>query len=248
MNDQHEDKPEQGSTPGFPPHEHAEKSPTFDAFSEALLDAVAGHPTSTELSDDERDLIAAIREWAPGLPEALANLDDDEPTRRTPVRSDDPIARMLGLVQDPAVRLDGRRLATARKSAGLKIDDLARRLQKRGWDVTVSAVFAWERGKLNPPPATINAIAEVLSVSTDAILATSASQTQTLDVLFDDELIATFLQQWAREANVSAEKLAEHSKRMLATAGKRNATSATPQTLLAILQHFKNLPGFESSE
>lgn len=220
-----------------------------DAFSEALLDAIAGHRISVELTEDERRLVLDISEWAPGLPEALASLDtDDAPATRTPVRIDDPIAQMLGLVVDPAVSLDGRRLATVRKAAGLNIADLANRLQQRGWGTTVSAVSAWERGRLNPPPATINAIAEVLDLTADAILATIPATTKSLDGLFDDELIAAFLDEWAREANVSAEELAEHSKRLLATAGKRNATSATPQTLLAILKHFKNLPGFESSE
>lgn len=223
-----------------------ETSPAADTFSEALLDAITEHPISTNLTDDDRDLVAAIKEWAPGLPEALANLDaDDQPATMTPVRPDDPIAQMLGLVENPAVRIDARRLATERKAAGLNIADLAHRLAERGWDVTVSTVSAWERGRLNPPPATINAIAEVLALAPDALLSASTGQAQSLDVLFDDELIAAFLDEWAREAKVSAAELAEHSKRLLATAGKRNATSATPQTLLAILKHFKNLPGFD---
>lgn len=253
MNDKRKDgpshSPAHGRTRGHEDDTQQETPPTLEAFSEAVLDAIAGHQISSELTDDERSLVLAISEWAPGLPEALADLDtDDEPATRTPVRSDDPIAQMLGLVVDPAVSLDGRRLATVRKAAGLNIADLANRLQQRGWDATVSTVSAWERGRLNPPPATINAIAEVLNLTADAILATTVGTTRSLDVLFDDELIAAFLDEWAREANVSAEELAEHSKRLLATAGKRNATSATPQTLLAILKQFKNLPGFDSSE
>lgn len=221
-------------------------SPATDAFVEALLDTVVGHPTSADLTDDERDLIAAIAEWAPGLPEALAELDAEaNPTSPVPVRADDPIAQMLGLVEDPAVLINGRQLAAIRKSAGLTVGDLAQRLNQRGWDVTTNTVFSWERDKLNPPPATINAVAEVLNVAAESILASSTQQAQTLDVLFDDEIIAAFLDQWSRESSVPVERLAEHCKRLLATAGKRNATSATPQTLLAILRHFKNLPGFE---
>ncbi|KQQ39543.1 helix-turn-helix domain-containing protein [Nocardioides sp. Leaf307] len=222
-------------------------SPATDPFVEALLDTVAGHPASADLTDDERDLIAAIAKWAPGLPEALAELDaETDQTWPAPVRVDDPIAQMLGLVEDPAVLINGRQLAAARKSAGLSVGELAQRLNQRGWDVTTNTVFSWERGKLNPPPATINAVAEVLNVAADSILTTNTLQAQTLDVLFDDEIIAVFLDQWSRESNVPVGRLAEHSKRLLATAGKRNATSATPQTLLAILQHFKNLPGFEN--
>lgn len=253
MNDKRKEDPVHGSayspTRGQEADAQEDTTPALDAFSQALLDAIAGHQISPELTEDERSLVVVISEWAPGLPEALANLEtDNERASRTPVRSDDPIAQMLGLVVDPAVSLDGRRLAIVRKAAGLNIADLANRLQQRGWDVTVSTVSAWERGRLNPPPATINAIAEVLELTADAILATSPATTQSLDIVFDDELIATFLDEWASETNVSAEELAEHSKRLLATAGMRNATSATPQTLLAILKHFRNLPGFENSE
>lgn len=222
-------------------------SPATDPFVDALLDTVAGHPTSADLTDDERELIAAIAEWAPGLPEALAELDAEQgQTRPAPVRSEDPIAQMLGLVEDPAVVIDGRKLATIRRSASLTVADVAARLNERGWDVATNTVFSWERNKLNPPPATINAVAEVLNVAVDSILAASTAPAKTLDVLFDDEQIAAFLDEWSRESNVPVERLAEHSKRLLATAGKRNATSATPQTLLAILQHFKHLPGFEA--
>jgi transcriptional regulator with XRE-family HTH domain len=234
---------------GHAPDTQEATTSALDAFTEALLDAIAGREISAKLTEEQRSLMVAIKDWAPDLPEALANLDtDNEPATRTPVRSDDPIAQMLGLVQNPAVRLDGRRLASVRKAAGLNISDLASRLRERGWAVSVSIVSAWERGRLNPPPATIDAIAEVLELTAEAIIATSPATTQSLDILFDDELIATFLSEWASESNVSAEELAEHSKRLLATAGKRNATSATPQTLLAILKHFKNLPGFENSE
>lgn len=226
---------------------NSETSAETDPFLDALLDTVAGHPTSADLTDDERELIDAIAEWAPGLPEALAELDAEQGQMRSaPVRSEDPIAQMLGLVEDPAVLIDGRKLATIRKSASLTVADVAARLNERGWEVATSTVFSWERNKLNPPPATISAVAEVLDVAVDSILAASTAQATTLEVLFGDELIAAFLDEWSRESNVPVERLTEHSKRLLATAGKRNATSATPQTLLAILQHFKNLPDFEA--
>jgi transcriptional regulator with XRE-family HTH domain len=225
---------------------NCETTSARDAFAEALLDVAAGHPASSDLTDDERDLIAAIAEWAPGLPEAFAKFDaEPERTAPAPVRADDPIAQMLGLVEDPSVLIDGRQLASIRKSANLTVSDLAEHLIQRGWDVTTNTVFSWERNKLNPPPATINALAEVLNVAADSILTTSTTRAQTLDVLFEDESIAAFLDEWSRERNIPVERLTEHSKRLLATAGRRNATSATPQTLLAILRHFKNLPGFE---
>lgn len=222
-----------------------------ETFAEALNDAVAGRVNDAGLTAEEQDLLRAVSVWLPSLPEALANLEPDAyPAPRTvrSARSDDPIARMLGLVEDSAVTLDGRRLASARKAAGLNIAHLASRLQVRGWDVSVGTVSAWERNRVKPPPATINAIAQELGVAADTLLASSHDRAQTLDVLFSDDLIAGFLAEWARETNVSAQTLTERSKRLLATAGKRNATSATPATLLAILRHFRNSPGFESPE
>lgn len=218
-----------------------------DAFSEALLEVVAGHQPTADLSPEEQALLASIREWAPGLPEALANREDQLPLQRTPVSPDDPIAQMLGLVEDPAVRLDGRRLATTRKAVGLDIAELSSQLELRGWDTTVNDVFAWELGKANPPPAVINAISEVLDVPADAILSGSPATVPTLDILFNDTVVADFVDDWARESELTAQELIQRSKRLLAGAGKRNATTATADTLLAILKQFRNLPGFDGS-
>jgi transcriptional regulator with XRE-family HTH domain len=248
VNDQNSESPHNQTGAGH----HSDALSTADAFTEALLDAASRRTShAAGLTEEEQDLLATISDWLPGLPDALVDFEavtEAEAGTRQPVRPDDPIAQMLGLVEDPAVRLDGRRLASVRKAAGLNIADLAQHLQQRGWDVTIAIVSAWERNRTSPPPATINAIAEELAVTSDALLAAGPSNAQTLDVLFDDQLIAAFLDEWSREVNIPAEKLAAQSKRLLATAGKRNATSATPQTLLAILRHFRNLPGFEAPE
>lgn len=220
---------------------------SHDAFSEALLDIVTGHQPTADLSQEEQALLASIRDWTPGLPEALANLEDELPLEPTPVRQDDPIAQMLGLVEDPAVRLDGRRLASIRKAAGIDIAELASRLQRRGWDTTVNDIFGWELGKSNPPPATINAISEVLDVPADSILSSSPATVSTLEELFTDRVIANFFDDWARESDLTAQELIHRSKRLLAGAGKRNATTATAETLLAILKQFRSLPGFDGS-
>jgi len=222
-----------------------------DAFDKALLDFAAGQTGDTEgLNDEEQALLSSIQEWLPGLSDAIAVLvvTGEQTPKAAPVRHDDPIALMLGLVEDSAVRLDGRRLASLRKAAGYNIGDLAQRLQVRGWDISVKTVSAWERNLLNPPPATINAIAEELAVSSDAILTTTQAPSETLDGLFTDESIAAFFEEWASEANVSVATIAERSSRLLATAGKRNATSVTTQTLLAVLRHFRALPAFEVPE
>lgn len=240
MNDQHTGEPEAGS------------GEAADAFTRALLDIAAGRPPeAADLPEEDQELLAAVTDWLPELPDALADHDADmsgDGYWLVEVRPDDPIALMLGLVEDPAVHLDGRRLAMARKAAGFDIAELAERLSRRGWDVTLKTVSAWERGRTNPPPATINALAEELNVLSDVLLTATANDAPTIDSLFDDASIAAFLDDWALEVNVPVEKLAEQSKHLLATAGKRNATSTSPETLLAVLMHFKNLRGFEISE
>jgi transcriptional regulator with XRE-family HTH domain len=219
----------------------------YDRFSEALLDSVIGHEPTARLSPDERALITSIIEWAPGLPEALANLEEQGPPESEPVRPDDPIAQILGLVEDPAVHLDGRRMAAARKAVGINIAELSNRLRNRGWDTTVNDVFTWELGKVNPPLAIINAISEVLDIAPDSILSSTPNEVQTIDILFNDKVIADFFDDWARESNLAAQELMQRSKRLLASAGKRNATTAKVETVLAILKQLRKLPGFDGS-
>lgn len=222
-----------------------------DAFDQALLDVAAGRTATADgLTDDQQELLTAIQDWLPNLSDAIAVVvvaNNASPV--APVRHDDPIALMLGLVEDPAVTLDGRRLASLRKAAGYDIRDLAQRLTTRGWDVSVKTVSAWERNLLKPPPATINAIAEELAVTSDAIISTApAVATETFEGLFTDATIAAFFKEWATEANVPVETITEHSKRLLVSAGKRNATSVTPQTLLAVLKHFRTSVAFKVPE
>lgn len=233
----------------------AETGDEHDTFTRALLDIAAGRAHRDEdLPEEHRQLLRALSDWLPDVLdvcaelrtiEAVANSERNHSRRPADVRPDDPIALMLGLVVDPAVRLDGRRLATSRKAAGLDIAQLAKRLNRRGWNVSIKTISAWERNLDYPPPATIEALAEELSIVPDTLLMSVASDTPQIDVLFDDAMIAAFLEDWARKVNVPAERLAEHAKRLLVTAGKRNATGSSPRTLLAVLRQFRNLPGFE---
>lgn len=224
----------------------------LDIFSQALLDRAIGRTDDGDLDDEDRELLTIISDWLPGLRSALADhalvvSESHEPEARQPVRPDDPIAQMLGLVEDESVALDGRKLARLRQKAGLDLAQFVNRLQRRGWDVGISIASGWERNRNNPPPAVINAMADELQVPTDSLLASPTTEGSDLDVIFDDERIAAFLDSWAQEAQVSVETLRHHSMRLFATAGKRNVTAATPETVLAILRHFKHLPGFETT-
>lgn len=228
----------------------------LDTFTLALLRRAAGYTDPAnlhdldDLDDEDRQLLTSISGWLPDLPAALSvdvALEEDAAATPEPVRSDDPIAQMLGLVVDAAIALDGRKLAALRKGAGLDLAQFTRRLHQRGWDITIRTASGWERNRNNPPPALINAMAEELGVPTDRLLASPTARASELDVIFDDARIAAFLDSWAAEANVSAKDLRRHSMRLFETAGQRNATAATPETVLAILRHFKHLPGFASN-
>jgi hypothetical protein len=81
----------------------------------------------------------------------------------------DPIAAMLGLVPDPAYRLDPGVLARARKARRMTVGDLADQLTRRGWSTRGKDVFGWESSGATLPPATVQAIAELLDVTTERL-------------------------------------------------------------------------------
>lgn len=126
-----------------------------------LLDAALEHGAGVdraELSLDARALLEVadlLWESAHGAP-ALEN---------------DPVAAMLGLVPDAGVTLDTKSLTRLRKRSGLRVAELARRLQVRGWQVDGSDVFRWEtRSAAEVPPALIRAVADELHCSYDILV------------------------------------------------------------------------------
>jgi transcriptional regulator with XRE-family HTH domain len=145
--------------------EHAPNS--FDA---ALFNRAAGLPDDTVLEPSDRELLESIGDWLPGLKDALATTIPEQ-TSHEPVRHDDPVAQMLGLVPDKAIILDGRSLANAREAAGLSLDQLVELLQQRGWHVTTTSASSWEHDHATPPPAIVDAIATELGVDANQLLA-----------------------------------------------------------------------------
>jgi transcriptional regulator with XRE-family HTH domain len=96
--------------------------------------------------------------------------------RGAPALADDPVAAMLGLIPDSACVLAPAALTQARKRAGLTVSQLAERLAARGWKVKTGDVFRWEtRSADEVAPALVQAVAEVLGVSVDAIRKLSAA-------------------------------------------------------------------------
>lgn len=129
----------------------------MDQLLDAALEDAAG-VDRTELSLEARTLLEAadlLWEFAHGAP-ALEN---------------DPVAAMLGLVPDVGAGLDTKSLTRLRKRSGLKVAELARRLQVRGWHVDGSDVFRWEtRSAAEVPPALIRAVADELHCSYELLI------------------------------------------------------------------------------
>jgi len=215
-------------------------------FEEAIAARAAGLPTTDKLSADDKELLDAIGPWLPILKDALATSQEDA-TRDAPrlatIDVDDPVASMLGLVPNRDMILDGRKLATARQAAKINLGQLVQRLVSRGWAATNAAAFAWEQGRQNPAPAVINAIADELGLAPESLLA-STNTVEPLAELFNDERIAEFIEDWAQETGISADTLQDKSRRMLASAGRRNNTTASVDTLLVILGHLRRLAKF----
>lgn len=92
--------------------------------------------------------------------------------RGAPALADDPVAGMLGLVPDRECSLDSKALSRLRKRTGLTVSDVAARLRARGWDFQVGDVFRWEmRSASDVAPATVQAIAEILGVQIEDLMA-----------------------------------------------------------------------------
>ncbi|GAA1292184.1 helix-turn-helix domain-containing protein [Saccharothrix xinjiangensis] len=201
-------------------------------------------PPDLDLDDAERQLVDDLTPWLDAL-EAAAHAPPQAQKTPSggppPVRHDDPVALMLGLVPDPNIALDGNRLSIARKKAKLNLAEFLQRLNERGWEVTIQQTFQWEQGTTALAPALIDAIADELGVDRQALLASAAVPSER-DDLFDDSRVRAFLSQWADEAEVTVDFLRDRTAKMLATAAYRNKTSGSVDGLLGVLQVLKEIP------
>lgn len=211
---------------------------------------MTGNPDdgSRQRTDDEApDAHDEMDPWLEALNDAAELAAEEQertgPPTREPVRHDDPVALMLGLVPDPNVLVDGRKLAAARKRARLDLRQLVTRLGSRGWEVTMQEALKWELGRLSLAPSLVTAIAEELSVGDDVLL-TVAKPATGMDDLFDDQRIQAFLSDWAAEAGVKPAVLRHRATSTLAGAGHRNRTGGSVEALLGVLRQLRSIPGF----
>lgn len=118
-----------------------------------------------------------------------------------PPLADDPVAAMLGLVPDPSTELDGRALATARKSARLTVSELSAKMAERGWDVTSKDIFSWERGRNLPHvPALINALAEETKAAAEKLRRVAGEDPERvrLTAIVRSPAFVNLAERWAR--------------------------------------------------
>ncbi len=210
-----------------------------------------GHaPSDPGLDPDDQQLVDDIFPWLDAVHDAARQTVFEQDSgaelpapEQVPVRADDPVALMLGLVPDPAVVVNGRKLAAARKRARLDLGQLVDRLRTRGWDVTTQEGLQWEFGHLQLPPALITAIAEELSIEDDALLTTPPAPRRHED-LFDDQRIQAFIADWAAEAGVEPDLLRERASATLAGAAHRNRTGGSAEALLDVLRTLRSIPDF----
>jgi hypothetical protein len=194
-----------------------------DAAVERYLNYLAGRaespPDLTNLPATEAARIAALCHAAD-----LLWLADAAP----PIE-DDPVAAMLGLVPDPGLSLDPAKLAKARKRAHLKPSTIAERLSARGWEVTPSEVFDWQRNaQPDVPPALINAIAGILGTLPETLTSASERVTQpAIDEVITDNRFAALVDRWGQLSGL-APSVAQSSlrTRMLATVRRGDHLSA----------------------
>ena len=234
-NNDHE-RDEQGSDPDSTPIQRAIRARRH------------GHiPSDPALGPDDQQLVDDILPWLDALHEAaqqtiLEPQPDVEPpaAAQVPVRADDPVALLLGLVPDPAVVVNGRKLAAARKRARLDLGQLVDHLRARGWDVTTQQGLQWELGQPQLPPALIAALAEELSVEDDALLAAPSTRREHTD-LFDNQRIQAFITDWAAEAGIEPDLLRERTSATLAGAAHRNRTAGSIEALLDVLRTLRSI-------
>jgi transcriptional regulator with XRE-family HTH domain len=207
-------------------------------------------PSDPALGPDDQQLVEDILPWLDALHEAaqqtvLEPQPDAEPPAgaQVPVRADDPVALMLGLVPDPAVVVNGRKLAAARKRAHLDLGQLVDRLRVRGWDVTTQQGLQWELGHLQLPPALITALAEELSVEDDELLGALPTRRENAD-LFDNHRIQAFITDWAAEVGIEPGLLRERTSTTLAGAAHRNRTGGSIEALLDVLRTLRSIPDY----
>lgn len=199
-----------------------------------VLNGSSDHlPPLDALGDDLRGRI--LQAWG-----GIDRLIDDEPL---PPLSADPIAIALGAVPD--ILLDPAAVRRERQARNARPSEIARFLRERGWPVTTSDVFAWERHAEPVAPALLRDIAAMLGVReaslTPAGPSTPAGPGQNIEdenALVDALRMADLnqiVQQWAELLGLDLEAARENLGKRLSGAAHRGTRALTIRQLKAVL-------------
>lgn len=150
-----------------------------------------------QLTDHERRELESLLDVA----EALWDT-----SHGAPPLEEDPVAAMLGLVPDRHSTLNPKALVRLRKLAGLKVGQLADRLNARGWEVKAPDVFRWEtKSAIDVAPVLIAAIAEEIGVSAVQITTDMVGEREGADEIRRNPRFRELAAKWAELQNLSSE-------------------------------------------
>lgn len=168
-----------------------------------------------------------------------------------PPLSEDPLARALGLIPDPKQRLDGRKLAAARKGRGLKASQLADLLASRGWDIPAKNIVRWElAASAEIQPAVLSAISDILRVTPGQLTAATpagAPEAAEIEAAISTPRFASLAARWAERTGLSAMAARTSLRQTMQVATARRGRQLTADEWLTVLEDFVEAGGQEGT-
>lgn len=188
-------------------------------------------PTLDTLSDDLRRRV--LQAWG-----GLDRLINDEPL---PPLSADPVAVALGVVPD--ILLDPVAVRRERQARKARPSEIASLLRERGWLVSTSDVFAWERHAEPVAPALLHDIAAILGVGEASLTPDAAVgswyKTEDENALLEALCMADLdeiVQQWAELLSLDLDATRENLGKRLSGAVHRGTRALAIRQLKAVLR------------
>lgn len=199
-----------------------------------VLNGSSDHlPPLDALGDDLRRRV--LHAWG-----SIDRLIENEPL---PPLTADPVAIALGAVPD--IRLDPAAMRRERQAKNVRPSEIARLLQERGWPVTTSDVFAWERHAERVAPALLDDIAAMLGVPEATLAPVDSSRPSGPGRSGEDENtllealrmadLDEIVQQWAELMGFDPEAARGDLGRRLSGAAHRGTRVLTIRQLKAVL-------------
>lgn len=202
--------------------------------------AAIGGPAEEILGKSADDIVGDVLAelMTKGLPEAVTNLRGYLTTAHTeiPSPSEDPVARRFGFHRaGQDITIDGRKIASLRKSAGIDLKDLATRVATGGGTIAPGHLFRLDQGSpvlVSQPTA--SALVAALNTSFAEIEAAVDNPSDPTRRFLDSPAFEDIVKNWADEHDRNAtEVMPVVADRVLAA--QYRADDVTAQQLLAII-------------